>query len=108
MKYCGSNCELPPEKGRLLRKWPPQGEFKYRAILRAPMRPPLGPTGVKASEGLVNIGQSLLSSCSPSDAVLLRDMTASSTAAAARAGAQRQRSLQTLAYLQTQTSHSVL
>lgn len=45
-----------------------------------PWGPSWGPLGIKASEGLVNSGQSLLSSCAPSlDAVLLRDTKASFT-----------------------------
>lgn len=39
----------------------------------------VGPIGLKAIEGLVNSGQSLLSSCSPSDAVLLQDLNAANT-----------------------------
>lgn len=42
------------------------------------MRPQLGPIGLKASEGLVN-RHALLSSCSPVDPVLLRDIKTSST-----------------------------
>lgn len=54
-----------------------KGRIQVSSNLASSHEAPVGAhRGKKASEGSVNSGQSLLSSCSPSDGVLLRDIKA--------------------------------
>lgn len=60
------------------------GRIQVSSNLASSHEAPVGAhRGKKASEGLVSSGQSLLSSCSPSDGVLLRDIKAIFYSAAA-------------------------